>query len=85
MFKLDGTQESPVKDVRISSLTLRHAAPTYMANYSVGSGGDYSVHRGAAVTMVGTENWCEPFALLCQPLDRNRDGSECDGTMPFVL
>ena len=56
VFKLDGTQESPVKDVRISSLTLRHAAPTYMANYSVGSGGDYSVHRGGAVTMVGTEN-----------------------------
>lgn len=41
LFKLDGTQEAPVKDVRISSLTLRHAAPTYMANYSVGSGGDY--------------------------------------------
>jgi len=56
LFKLDGTQESPVKNVRISSLTLRHAAPTYMANYSVGSGGDYSVHRGGAVTMVGTEN-----------------------------
>ena len=74
MFKLDGTQESPVKDVRISSLTLRHAAPTYMANYSVGSGGDYSVHRGGAVTMVGTENWCGSFSLHCQPLDRNRDG-----------
>ena len=66
MFKLDGTQESPVKDVRISSLTLRHAAPTYMANYSVGSGGDYSVHRGGAVTMIGTENWCDPFSLHCQ-------------------
>jgi len=42
--------------VRVSSLTLRHAAPTYMSNYSVGSGGDYAVHRAGAVTLVGTEN-----------------------------
>ena len=45
-----------VKNVRVSSLTLRHAAPTYMANYSVGSGGDYAVHRGGAVSLIGTEN-----------------------------
>jgi hypothetical protein len=53
LFKVDGTQASPVKDIRVSSLTLRHAAPTYMANYSVGSGGDYSVHRGGAVLLTG--------------------------------
>lgn len=56
LFKVDGTQHAPVKNIRISSLTLRHAAPTYMANYSVGSGGDYSVHRGGAISLVGTEN-----------------------------
>jgi len=56
LFKAVGTQEAPVKNARVSSLTLRHAAPTYMANYSVGSGGDYSVHRGGAVLLVGTEN-----------------------------
>ena len=27
-----------------------------MSNYSVGSGGDYAVHRAGAVTLVGTEN-----------------------------
>lgn len=56
LFKVEGTQAAPVKDVRVSSITLRHAAPTYMANYSVGSGGDYSVHRGGAVLLTGTEN-----------------------------
>jgi hypothetical protein len=56
LFNVSGTQATPTKNVRISSLTLRHAAPTYMSNYSVGSGGDYSIHRGGAVTLVGTEN-----------------------------
>eukprot|EP00912_Choanoflagellata_sp_UC4_P000019 UC4_evm2s13 len=56
LFRIEGTQETPVKSVRISSLTLRHAAPTYMSNYSVGSGGDYSIHRGGAITLIGTEN-----------------------------
>ena len=56
LFRFEGTQSAPVKNSRVSSLTLRHAAPTYMANYSVGSGGDYSVHRNGAVTMTGTEN-----------------------------
>jgi hypothetical protein len=56
LFDIKGTQAAPVKNVRVSQLTLRHAAPTYMANYSVGSGGDYSVHRGAAVRLEGTEN-----------------------------
>jgi len=56
LFRLSGTQEKPVKDVRISSLTLKHTQPTYMANHSVGSGGDYAVHRGAAITLIGTEN-----------------------------
>jgi hypothetical protein len=56
LFTVDGTLEAPVTNVRVSSLTLRHAAPTYMANYSVGSGGDYAVHRGGAISLVGSEN-----------------------------
>ena len=49
LFKVGGRPTTKPADavngVRISSLTLRHAAPTFMANYSVGSGGDYAVHR----------------------------------------
>jgi hypothetical protein len=56
LFRVAGTQAAPIKNVRVSSLTLQHAAPTYMANYSVGSGGDYSVHRAGAVSLTGTEN-----------------------------
>ena len=35
LFRVEGTQEAPVKNVRISSLTLRHAAPTYMDPHGV--------------------------------------------------
>ena len=38
LFRVEGTQDSPVVGFRLSGVTLRHAAPTYMANYSVGSG-----------------------------------------------
>merc|ERR1739848_645568 len=44
LFRVSGTQSHPVTDARISSLTFRHTAPTYMADYAVGSGGDYAVH-----------------------------------------
>ena len=57
LFSVSGaSQAAAVKNVRISSLTLRHAAPTYMANYSVGSGGDYAVHRGGAISLLNTMN-----------------------------
>lgn len=43
-------------DVRISGLRLRHAAPTFMQDYTVPSGGDYAVHRGGTVHLNGTAN-----------------------------
>jgi hypothetical protein len=53
LFRVQGrSQADPVKSIRFSGLTLRHTAPTYMANYTVPSGGDYAVHRGAAIHLV---------------------------------
>jgi hypothetical protein len=54
IFSIQGSQANPVTDVRVSSLTIRHTAPTYMGAYTVPSGGDYSVHRGAAIHLNGT-------------------------------
>ena len=45
IFVLEGTQSNPVRGVQISELTFRHVAPTFMEDYAVGSGGDYSVYR----------------------------------------
>ncbi len=38
----------------MQGLTVRHAAPTYVADYEMPSGGDWSLHRGAAVFLDGT-------------------------------
>ena len=43
LFSLEGSQAAPVSRVRLSALTFKHAAPTYMSDYAVGSGGDYSL------------------------------------------
>lgn len=53
LFSLEGTQAAPVSRVRLSALTFRHAAPTYMEEYAVGSGGDYSLYQGGVVHLNG--------------------------------
>ena len=49
-------EAAPVSRVRLSALTFKHAAPTYMEDYAVGSGGDYSLYQGGVVHMNGTAN-----------------------------
>jgi hypothetical protein len=35
---------------------VAHSAPTFMADYEMPSGGDWSIHRGGAVFLDGTED-----------------------------
>ena len=49
-----GTKAAPITGARLSKLIVQHAAPTYMKGYTVPSGGDYAVHRGASVHLNGT-------------------------------
>ena len=56
LFSIEGTPAAPARDIRLSSLVFRHAAPTFMNQYTVPSGGDYTVARTAAVTLNGTMN-----------------------------
>jgi hypothetical protein len=58
LFLLEGSQATPVSRVRLSAVTFKHAAPTFMEEYAVGSGGDYSLYQGGVVHMNGTMN-CE--------------------------
>ncbi|MDQ6421483.1 right-handed parallel beta-helix repeat-containing protein [Paenibacillus sp. LHD-117] len=53
-----GTQRSPVRHVAFIGLTFRHAAPTYLQAYEAPSLGDWTIHRGGAVFLEGTEH-CE--------------------------
>ena len=45
-----------VRDVTISGITIAHSMPTYLSSYEMPTGGDVSVHRGAAVVIGNTSN-----------------------------
>lgn len=56
LFSIEGTAAAPARNIRLSSLVFRHAAPTFMSEYTVPSGGDYTASKTAAVTLSGTSN-----------------------------
>ena len=56
LVEVVGTSAAPVRDVRIAGVGLRDTSYTYMDPWGVPSGGDWSLHRGAAVFLEGTEN-----------------------------
>ena len=53
---VDANQSSPAKDLKITGITFRDAAPTFMAPHGVPSGGDWALERFGAVMVEGTEN-----------------------------
>ena len=55
LIRFKGTMAAPVKDVTISNLGFRDAAYTFMERFGVPSGGDWSLYRGGAVDVEGTE------------------------------
>ena len=54
IVSMQGQPDNPVRDVSIVGVTFAHSASTYMRDYEVPSGGDWSVHRGAAVFLDNT-------------------------------
>ena len=62
-----GTQDQPVMNITIVNLTLAHSATTYFSSYEVPSGGDWSVHRGAAVFIEGAEHVLVQNCLFDSP------------------
>ena len=51
-----GGIENPVHNVSIQGLTLTQTTSTYMRDYMVPSGGDWSVHRGGTVFLTNTKS-----------------------------
>jgi hypothetical protein len=56
VIQLRGASDSDyAHDIVIRGLRVAHSAPTFMSDYEMPSGGDWSIHRGGAVFLDGTE------------------------------
>ncbi|MGL5019973.1 MAG: alpha-L-fucosidase [Luteolibacter sp.] len=56
LVQFDGTQAAPVKYVNLSGFIFRHAARTFMETYEPLLRSDWTIYRGAAVLLTGTED-----------------------------
>ena len=56
ILQFRGSRDDPVHDIVLTGFNISHAAPTFLESYEDPSGGDWSIHRGAAVFLDGTEN-----------------------------
>lgn len=52
----DGISGEPAVGVTIANLTIGHTRTTFMLPYEVPSGGDWSMYRGGAIVLEGTED-----------------------------
>eukprot|EP01064_Diplonema_japonicum_P023540 TRINITY_DN33976_c0_g1_i1.p1 TRINITY_DN33976_c0_g1~~TRINITY_DN33976_c0_g1_i1.p1 ORF type:complete len:779 (+),score=205.51 TRINITY_DN33976_c0_g1_i1:45-2339(+) len=55
LWSVRGTAASPAHDIVLQGVNVTRASPTYLQDYEVPSGGDWSVHRGAALFVDGAE------------------------------
>jgi hypothetical protein len=67
VVQVRGSAAEPVRDVSLSGFTVAHTAPTFMEKYEVPSGGDWSLHRNAAVFIDGASNIAVAGLLFDQP------------------
>jgi len=56
LVQFDGTQAAPVKYVNLSGFIFRHAARTFMETYEPLLRSDWTIYRGGAVLLAGTED-----------------------------
>jgi len=57
---------NPARNIIIQGLTLTQTTHTFMRDYTVPSGGDWSVHRGATIYLTNTQNVTVAHNLLTQ-------------------
>ena len=55
IMSIKGSQSYPVQNIRINDITFAHSATTFLSDYEVPSGGDWTVHREAALVVEGVE------------------------------
>ena len=54
LVEFRGSQDNPVKHIKLSGFRVAHTASTILDEYEALSGGDWTIHRGGAVFMEGT-------------------------------
>jgi hypothetical protein len=73
---VNASQSAPVRNVTLSGLGFRDAAPTYMEPHAVPSAGDWALERRGAVELEGTEG----FSVTgCQFLRNDGNGIMLSG------
>jgi len=70
LISINGTMQSPVKDIVVQGITFRDAADITMQPWRVPSGGDWGLYRGGAIFIEGAENVTVQHNLLTR-LDGN--------------
>lgn len=58
LVTLKGSRENPVRNVTLEGLTFRHAARTFMEEYESLLRSDWTIYRGGALFLEGTEDCC---------------------------
>ena len=56
LIEFRGTQENPVRHIKLAGFRFTHTAATYLGKYEVPSTGDWGIHRGGALFFEGAEN-----------------------------
>ncbi|MCX6326938.1 MAG: PDZ domain-containing protein [Bacteroidia bacterium] len=56
LIEINGSQETPVRNLTFRGLLFRRAGYTFMQTTSVPSGGDWRIYRGGAIMFEGTED-----------------------------
>ena len=51
-----GSQQEPVRHVRVEGFRIAHTASTFFKQYEAPSRGDWTIHRGGAVFAEGAEH-----------------------------
>ncbi|HSH93661.1 MAG TPA: hypothetical protein VK968_05915, partial [Roseimicrobium sp.] len=67
LVEFKGTQEMPVRFVALDGLTFRHTARTFMLNKEPLLRSDWTIYRGGAVTISGTENCALRNSFIDRP------------------
>jgi hypothetical protein len=56
LLEVVGSEENPVRDIKISGIRFEHAQRTFMEKYEPLLRSDWTMYRGAAILLEGTQN-----------------------------
>ena len=67
LISVKGSMQNPVMNITIANMTFTQTEPTYLNNYEVPSGGDWSIHRGGTVFVEGVDGFLLQNCIFDSP------------------